>query len=126
MQVSKKKSAAIRKLTPPTNFKDLQSLIGLFSYFRSFISNFAKIARPFTDMLKPEKPFIWTAECQGAFEELKEKLCSEPILIRYCPDLMCILDCNTRVKRWARSFQKDIQGKWLSGFWPTRCKLKTR
>jgi hypothetical protein len=45
-------------------------------------------------MLKPETPFVWSAECQKAFEDLKEKLCSEPILTRYCPDLICILDCD--------------------------------
>jgi hypothetical protein len=94
VRVSKKKSAAVRKLTPPTNFKELQSLIGLFSYFWTFIANFSKIARPLTVMLKPENPFMWTTECQQAFQELKDKLCSEPILTRYRLELMCILDCD--------------------------------
>jgi hypothetical protein len=94
VRVSKKKLAAVRKLTPPTNFKELQSLIGLFSYFWTLIANFSKIARPLTDMLKPENPFMWTTECQQAFQELKDKLCFEPILTRYRPELMCILDCD--------------------------------
>jgi hypothetical protein len=94
VRVSKKKSAAVRKLTPRTRFKELQSLIGLFSYFRSFILNFSKIARPLTDMLKPENPFVWTADCQTAFEELKEKLYLDPSLTRCRPHLMCILDCD--------------------------------
>jgi hypothetical protein len=47
-------------------------------------------------MLKSENPFMWTPECQKAFEELKEKLCSEPILTRYRPELMCILDCDSQ------------------------------
>jgi hypothetical protein len=94
VRVSKKKSSAIRKLTPPTSFKELQSLIGLFSYFRTFVDNFFKIARPLTDMLKLENPFMWTPKCQQAFEDLNEKLCSEHILTRYRPDLKCILDCD--------------------------------
>jgi hypothetical protein len=94
VRVSKKKLAAVRKLTPPTNFKELQSLIGLFSFFRTFIANFSKIACPLTDMLKPENPFMWTTECQQAFKELKDKLCLEPILTRYRPELMCIVDCD--------------------------------
>jgi hypothetical protein len=94
VRVSKKKSVVIRKLTPATNFKELHSLSGLFSYFRTFIANFSKIARPLTDMLKLENPFMWTTECQQAFQELKDKLCSEPILTRYRPELMCILDCD--------------------------------
>jgi hypothetical protein len=92
VQNSKKSRLLVRKLTPPTNFKELQSLIGLFSYFRTFIANFSKIARPLTDMLKPKNPFMWTTECQQAFQELKDKLYSEPILTRYRPELMCILD----------------------------------
>jgi hypothetical protein len=64
VRVSKKKSSAIRKLTPPTSFKELQSFIGLSSYFRTFIANFSKIARFLTDMLKPENPFMWTPTCQ--------------------------------------------------------------
>jgi hypothetical protein len=45
-------------------------------------------------MLKPENPFMWTTECQQAFQELKDKLCSETILTRYRPELMCILNCD--------------------------------
>jgi hypothetical protein len=45
-------------------------------------------------MLKLENPFVWTAEYQRAFEELKEKLCLELILTRYHPDFLCILDCD--------------------------------
>jgi hypothetical protein len=44
VRVSKKKSAAVRKLTAPTNFKELQSLIGLFLFFRTFIANFSDCA----------------------------------------------------------------------------------
>jgi hypothetical protein len=48
-------------------------LIGLFSYFKTFIANFFKIARSLMDMLKPENPFMWTSECQQAFKDLKRK-----------------------------------------------------
>jgi hypothetical protein len=53
VKVSKKKSKAVRALLPPRTFKELQSLIGMFSYFRTFIRNFSKIARPLTLMLSP-------------------------------------------------------------------------
>jgi hypothetical protein len=117
VRVSKKKSAAVRKLTPPTSFK-LQFLIGLFSYFRSFIFNFSKIARPLTDMLKSENPFVRTAECQKALEELKERLCSELILTRYRPDLMCILDCNYQGQTLGAVLSRKHQGERLRGSWP--------
>jgi hypothetical protein len=45
-------------------------------------------------MLSPTEPFVWSPACQKAFECLKEKLCSEPILTRYRQDLPCILGCD--------------------------------
>jgi hypothetical protein len=94
VKVSKKKSKAVSALLPPRTFNELQKLIGVFSYFRTFIPNFSKIARPLTVMLSPAETFVWSPACQKAFECLKEKLCSEPILTRYRQDLPCIPDCD--------------------------------
>ena len=93
-KVSPKKAAAVRNLTPPTNLKELQAVNGMFQYFRSFIKDFSKIARPLTVMLSPSVPYVWTEKCQAAFEYLKDRLCSEPILTRFRPELPCILDCD--------------------------------
>jgi hypothetical protein len=90
VKVIKKKSKAVRALLPPRTFNELQKLIGVFQY----IPNFSKIARPLTAMLSPGEPFVWFPACQSAFKTLKEKLCSESILTRYCPNLQCILDCD--------------------------------
>jgi len=64
--------------------KDIQSFIGLAGYYRKFIENFSKIAKPLTRLTKKTKKFTWTAEQQSAFETLKEKLMTAPVL-RY-PD----------------------------------------
>jgi hypothetical protein len=90
----KEKSRAERALLPPRTFNKLQKLTGVFQYFKTFIPNYLKIARPLMVMLSPAKPFVWSLACQSTFETLKEKLCLEPILTRYRPDLQCILDCN--------------------------------
>nr|AAX96518.1 retrotransposon protein, putative, Ty3-gypsy sub-class [Oryza sativa Japonica Group]ABA92865.1 retrotransposon protein, putative, Ty3-gypsy subclass [Oryza sativa Japonica Group] len=57
------------------------SFLGLAGYFRRFIENFSRIARPMTQLLKKEEKFKWTAECDKSFEELKNKLVSAPVLI---------------------------------------------
>ena len=44
------------------------------TYFRRFIKNFAIIAAPIYDLLKKNRKFIWTNECQKAFKELKDKV----------------------------------------------------
>jgi hypothetical protein len=68
VKVSKMKSKAVSALLPPRTFNELQKLIGVFSYFRTFIPNFSKIARPLTVMLLPTEPFVWSPACQKAFD----------------------------------------------------------
>lgn len=93
-KVSPKKAAAVHNLLPPSILKELQAVNGIFQYFRSFIKDFSKIARPFTRLLSPAVPYVWDDKCQKAFDYLKMRLCSEPILTRFRPELQCILDCD--------------------------------
>nr|CAE04199.2 OSJNBa0011E07.8 [Oryza sativa Japonica Group] len=57
----------------------------LAGYYRRFIEGFSKIARPMTQLVKKEKKFVWSEQCQESFEQLKEKLTSAPILV--LPDI---------------------------------------
>ena len=72
---------AIVEWFPPKNVKDVRKFLGLASYCRRFVQNFSKIAKPITDLLKKNKKFIWSPECQASFELLKEKLTTAPVLI---------------------------------------------
>ena len=64
----------VKKLKPPTDVPGIRKFTGFMNYFRRFIKNFAIIAAPIYDLLKKNKKFIWTDECQKAFEELKDKV----------------------------------------------------
>jgi hypothetical protein len=66
---------------PPTNASEIQSFLGLTGYYRRFIKDFSKIAKPMTRLLEKNKDFDWTEQCQASFEELKKKLTSAPVLI---------------------------------------------
>jgi hypothetical protein len=70
---------------PPTTISEIQSFLGLPGYYRRFIKDFSKIAKPVTKLLEKNKAFEWTRECQPSFEELKKRLTSSPVLI--LPDL---------------------------------------
>lgn len=76
---------AISNMTQPTNVKQLQSSVGLFSYFRKFVQGFARIAHPLTELLKKNVPFKFGLECKEAFEKLKLALTQSPVLAVYCP-----------------------------------------
>ncbi|UYV72917.1 hypothetical protein LAZ67_10001158 [Cordylochernes scorpioides] len=68
------------KLKPPKNISELRIFLGLCSYYRRFIENFADKARSLHDLLKTEKQFNWDAAQEKAFEVLKTALISEPVL----------------------------------------------
>jgi hypothetical protein len=57
---------------PPATISEIWSLLGLAGYYRRFIKDFPKIAKPMMKLLEKNKTFEWTNECQASFEELKK------------------------------------------------------
>ncbi|KAJ0177013.1 hypothetical protein K1T71_007022 [Dendrolimus kikuchii] len=74
------KIKAVTNYPIPQSPKDIKSFLGLVSYYRRFIPDFAKLAKPLTSLLKKDVLFIWQNEQQLAFESLKNKLVTAPIL----------------------------------------------
>jgi hypothetical protein len=74
IEVGKKSMKAIAEVVPPTNLKELQSLLGKINFVRRFISNLSQRVLPFSPLLKLKKDhkFMWGDEQQKAFDE---KLC---------------------------------------------------
>ena len=64
----------------PTNSEELQSFLGLASYYRRFIKGFAQISEPLIRLTRKDVAFRWDELCDQAFRSLKDKLCSAPIL----------------------------------------------
>ena len=83
IQPGTRKVQAISEFPRPKNVHDVQRYIGLTSFFRRFVTGFAKIASPLTELLKKDAVFVWTEACQTAFERLKEELVREPTLVRF-------------------------------------------
>ena len=65
----------------PTTVGEIRSFLGLAGYYRRFIENFSKIAKPMTELLKKDTKFKWTEECEASFQELKKCLVTSPVLI---------------------------------------------
>ncbi|KAM0727554.1 Retrovirus-related Pol polyprotein from transposon 17.6 [Formica fusca] len=74
------KLTAIKEFPTPKKVKDILSFIGLAGYYRKFIEDFSRIAKPLTKLTKKTEKFEWTMEQQNAFEILKEKLMTTPVL----------------------------------------------
>ena len=72
---------AVSQYPAPTNVKELKQFLGLTNYYRKFIYNYAHTAEPLTKLLRgSKKQFCWTTSCQQAFDTLKSKLLTSPIL----------------------------------------------
>jgi hypothetical protein len=59
---------------------DVRSFLGLAGYYRRFIENFSKIAKPMTELLKNDTKFEWSEACEKSFQELKRRLTTAPVL----------------------------------------------
>jgi hypothetical protein len=65
---------------PLKSVHQVRSFLGLVGYYRRFIPNFSKIAKPATDLLKKGEKFVWNAGRDEAFQSLKKLLATSPVL----------------------------------------------
>ena len=78
-----KKLEAIREWPRPTSVKQVRSFLGLASYYRKFLISFSTIASPLHALTKKNVKFAWDENCELAFQTLKEKLSSDPVVLSY-------------------------------------------
>uniref|UniRef100_A0A2N9J5I9 Reverse transcriptase domain-containing protein n=1 Tax=Fagus sylvatica TaxID=28930 RepID=A0A2N9J5I9_FAGSY len=78
IDVDPAKSTAIATMKPPTNVKQLKSFLRRLSYIRRFIPGLALLTSSFSHLLKKNMPFVWSQECQKAFETLKQIMSKLP------------------------------------------------
>lgn len=72
---------AVTQWPRPKTQKEVQSFLGFTNFYRRFIEKFSHLARPLFDLTKKDAPFAWTSECELAFERLKAKITSAPVLV---------------------------------------------
>src|SRR5688572_30473635 len=99
---------------PPTTVRQIRSFLGLAGYYRRFIPDFSRIAKPITELLKKEVKFVWSQKCEDAFHALRQHLTTAPVLAQpdsskpfdvYCDasgtGLGCVLMQDNRVIAYA-------------------------
>ena len=69
--MDKAKVEVIAKLPPPKNIKDIRSFLEHVGFYRWFIKDFSKIARPLTNLLAKDVPFYFNDECFKSWEKFK-------------------------------------------------------
>ena len=74
------KTRKVESFPVPTDITEVRQFIGLASYYRQFIPDFASVAAPLHALTRKNVPFEWTTGCQAAFDQLKHLLISAPVL----------------------------------------------
>jgi hypothetical protein len=98
----------------PTTVHQIRSFLGLASYYRRFIPDFSRIAKPMTELLKKGAKFVWGQKCEDAFHTLRQHLTTAPVLAQpnngkpfdvYCDasgtGLGCVLKQDNRAITYA-------------------------
>ena len=77
------KVQAVKEWSTPRNLTEVRGFLGFANFYRRFIQDFAKLARPLNDLTKKDTKWNWGDDQQLAFDTLKEKFISDPILVMW-------------------------------------------
>jgi hypothetical protein len=99
---------------PPTTVRQIRCFLGLAGYYRRFIPDFSRIAKPMIELLKKGVKYEWSQKCEDAFDTLRQHLTTAPVLAHpdstkpfevYCDasgtGLGCVLMQDNRVIAYA-------------------------
>ncbi|GJT51040.1 putative reverse transcriptase domain-containing protein [Tanacetum coccineum] len=129
IHVDPAKIEAIKDWASPKTPTEIRQFLGLAGYYRRFIEGFSKIARPMTKLTQKSVKFEWGEKAEAAFQLLKQKLCSAPILalpegsenfVVYCDashkGLGAVLGCRERreddtLEKLTRQYLKEVVSK---------------
>jgi len=93
------KIKAILEWEPPTKVTELRSFLGLVNYYRRLIKGYSALATPLTNLLKKGRGWIWSQECQHAFDALRKAITEE--LVLSLPDLNKPFELHTDASDFA-------------------------
>ena len=83
IQPGTRKLKAVEEFPRPNDVHEVRRFLGLTSFFRRFVVNYATRASPLTELLRKGAEFLWGGACEKAFQELKGELLKKPILISF-------------------------------------------
>src|SRR6266581_2954981 len=93
------KVSEITQWPAPRNIHEVRQFLGLCSYYRRYVKDFSKFAAPLHELTKKDEPYAWTSDRQEAFDTLKQRLTTGPILAMATADGEFVLDVDA--SNWA-------------------------
>jgi len=94
-QMSQNKVKAVLSWPQPTSLTETQSFLGFANFYQRFIQNYSQIARPLMELTKKTEKWSWNRKAGEAFEKLKQRFTTAPILAHFDPAKPVILETDT-------------------------------
>jgi hypothetical protein len=95
IKMDPEKVRAIIEWGTPNHLKEVQAFLGFVNFYRRFIKDFSKVAKPLIKLTRKDQPFVWSEECQIAFEQLKKRVTEAPVLSYFSPELETFLESDS-------------------------------
>jgi hypothetical protein len=111
IHVNPNKVSAVKEWPVPQSKTEVRSFLGTASYYRRFVQDFATIAAPLHAVAAPKTEWEWGEKQQRAFDELKEALCTAPVLAFPVPDAPYILDTDASLTGIGAVLSQLVDGK---------------
>ncbi|XP_048482923.1 uncharacterized protein K02A2.6-like isoform X1 [Plutella xylostella] len=92
------KVEAITKIPRPNNVSEVRSFLGLVNFYAKFVRNMSAKLVPLYELLKKGKQWVWSAECENAFNEIKMLLSGAEVLAHYDPHKQLIVTCDASAR----------------------------
>ncbi|UYV75185.1 hypothetical protein LAZ67_12002787 [Cordylochernes scorpioides] len=89
-----KNTEIINAIRTPINIKTLQSFLGAVNVYHKFIPEYARLRHPLNQLLKKNAKWLWSPNCQQAFDKLKQHLATQPVLHLFQEGLPCQVYCD--------------------------------
>nr|GEZ48700.1 reverse transcriptase domain-containing protein [Tanacetum cinerariifolium] len=131
VHVDPAKVEAIRNWSTPTTPTEVRQFLGLPGYYRRFIEGFSLISKPLSKLTQKNKKYEWGREEEEAFQTLKQKLCSAPILALPEGTENFIVYCNASLKGYGAVLmqreKKELnmrQRRWIELLSDYNCEIR--
>ena len=111
VKMEQEKIKAVKDWKTTTKIKDVESFLEFTNFYQRFIQNFSYTAKPLND-LNGKKKWKWEEEHQKAFEELKDKITSQPVLSLPKREEKFRVEIDTLGNAIGRVLSQKQEGKW--------------
>ena len=95
LEMAEDKVRTVQEWASPRSLRDVQQFLGFANFYRRFIEGFSKVAKPLTESTKGKRlEWNWTNQCEQAFQELKKRFTTAPILAHFDPNVEAIVETD--------------------------------